>query len=268
MDHLFLLIKELRKKTGSGLIDCKNALIHTRGDINKAIDYLRSSGTCLALNKLSNKTTEGGVFVCIHNTTGFILELNAETDFVTHTNEFKKFGQELVNYASKHDIDNVNVLKKIFKKEIVSLITKVSENIKINRIKKIFGNIIISYIHMNKIGVLVASSNLELSLKQKECMKNIAMHIVALNPICLTQKEIPQNIIDRELSIQTELAKKTGKSALLLQRIIDGRMKKFINNNTLLNQKFVMDIKKNIREFLEENKVSLSGFIRLQVGTA
>ncbi|WP_075431849.1 translation elongation factor Ts [Buchnera aphidicola] len=266
MDNLLILIKELRKKTGSGLMDCKKALIQSHGDLKKAIDYLRTSGICLALNKSSNKTKEGCVFSFINNSIGFLLELNAETDFVTNTMEFKNFGQDLVNYAGQKNIDDISSLQKIFKKKLLELINKVSENIIIHRIKKISGNHIVSYIHMNKIGVLVTSPLVKLSSEQKECMKNIAMHIVASNPLCLKKEDMPKRIIDHEFLIQTEVAKKIGKPPLLLDRIIAGRMKKFINNNTLLDQNFAMDNKKSVQEYLKEHNVVLSNFIRLQIG--
>lgn len=266
MDNLLLLIKKLRKRTGSGLMDCKQALMRSNGDLNKAIDYLRTSGMCLALNKVSNKTKEGCVFYFINNSYGFLLELNAETDFVTNTIEFKKFGQDLVNYAGQKNIDDISVLKTIFEKQRLQLISQVSENIIIHRIKRISGNNIVAYIHMNKIGVLVGSSLVHLSLTQKECMKNIAMHIVAANPLCLRKEGIPKSIMDHELSIQTKVARKIGKPFLLLDRIIAGRMKKFINNNTLLNQNFAMDTKKSVQAYLKEYNVVLSNFIRLQVG--
>lgn len=266
MENLFLMIKELRKKTGLGLSDCKKALVESNGNLNQAIDYLRKSGLCLALNKATNQTKEGSIFSCIQDRTGILLELNAETDFVTRTNEFNSFGQEIVNFAGKNDIHDLDFLKDTFQKKRLALIAKVSENITIYRIKKIFGNNLISYVHMNKIGVLVASSDSFLSFEQKNFMKNIAMHIVATNPLCLTQEKIPQKIIDHEFFIQKALAQKTGKSSDVLKRIIKGRMKKFISNITLLGQNFVMDTKKNVKEYLKEKNFSISDFIRLEVG--
>lgn len=260
------LIKELRIKTGAGFLECKNSLIQSSGNIDMAIDILRKSGTHTALNKISNKTIDGYIFSYKINNLGVLLELNTETDFVVKTSEFKNFGQELVNFAGKNNINDVNILKKIFYKKRLTLISKIRENIIINRLEQLCGDFVITSVHMGKIGVLVSFVGKNFSQEQKYFMKNIALHIIAMNPLFLNKESIPSNFLEREKLIQTELAKKMGKPLFLLEKIIDGRMKKFINNITVLGQNFIIDSKKSVNQSLKENNIIISNFIRIKIG--
>ncbi|VFP81068.1 Elongation factor Ts [Buchnera aphidicola (Cinara kochiana kochiana)] len=265
------LIQELRSKTGSGFMDCKVALQKSNGNINHAIDYLRTLGVCIATGKISRQTEFGRIFLYHDKNVGVLLELNSETDFVANNDEFNNFGKTVVNYSGKKKIFILNDLNNIFNSQRISLISRIRENIIIRRIKYITGNTIISYVHSNKIGVLVegivsSSSNKDNKNNINQCFKNVAMHIAASRPLFLSEIDIPKDIIEREISIQKNIANKIGKNNHVIKSIVQGRINKFINDITLIRQKFIMDPKIIINDYLNSNSITIRSFIRIQVG--
>jgi elongation factor Ts len=255
------LIKHLRSLTGVGILDCKKALLKKNGDIDKSIDYLREKGKSKALNKISRKTLEGSIFSGIKNKFGVILEINCETDFVAQDKNFINFGEKIIQTALKKKIYDLNTLRNTFEAQRTNLVSIFNENIKISRFSSLSGNFLYSYLHRSRIGTLLKSNSNDFSL-----IKNIAMHIIASKPLYLNKKDIPQDILSREKKIQLSRALQTGKNHVIADKIVVGRMKKFISEIALIKQNFVLDPKITVENFLKKNNIIIKKFIRFEVG--
>lgn len=267
MNDLIKLIKELRIKTGAGFLECKEAIIYSKGNIEIAIDYLRTKGLLILENKSKKIASEGSIFLHYITSRGVLLEINVETDFVINNEKFQNFGKEIACYACIHKIDNIEQLNGIFKEKILCLVSQIKENIVLSRILIISGNIIGSYLHSYKIGVLITgSSPIKKTFKITELLKQLAMHIASEQPRYLSVESIPKEIINKERSIQFKIAEKTGKPLFLLEKIVHGRTKKFIDNITLLGQNFIINPKKKINMILKENGITINNFVRMQIG--
>lgn len=260
-NNINILIKELRSRTGAGFMECKRALIEENGDIELSIDNLRKSGQAQAEKKIHNVTNQGLIFAKVQNKIGVMLELTCETDFVAKDNLFSTLGKEIILTALSKKIENIYDIKNIFQIKKTELISKVGENIKINRFSFIKGSNITSYIHGGRIGVLVSSSS-----SDKELLKKIAMHIAASKPEYLSPDDISDSVFQREYKIQLELAKKQNKSSSILKKIVQGRMNKFINSISLTGQNFIMDTTKTVGALLNENNTCIISFNRFQIG--
>lgn len=260
-NNINILIKELRSRTGAGFMECKRALIEENGDIELSIDNLRKSGQAQAEKKIHNVTNQGLIFAKVQNKIGVMLELTCETDFVAKDNLFSTLGKEIILTALSKKIENIYDIKNIFQIKKTELISKVGENIKINRFSFIKGSNITSYIHGGRIGVLVSSSS-----SDKELLKKIAMHIAASKPEYLSPDDISDSVFQREYKIQLELAKKQNKSSSILKKIVQGRMNKFINSISLTGQNFIMDTTKTVGALLNENNTRIISFNRFQIG--
>ena len=267
-----LLVKELREKSGAGMMDAKKALLETDGNLEAAEDWLRTKGLLKAEKKSSRIAAEGLVGVKVHDNQGMIVELNSETDFVATNKEFI----ELVDLILKegfgfHKIDDVldkSVSGKTIKDHINNKIATIGENISLRRLTSLTGDNVYSYVHNSvsndcgKIGVLV-------SLEGKNDVnfgKKLAMHIAATAPLAMSEKDISEDIVNREKKIISEQLLSEGKPADIAEKILAGKLKKFYQENTLLNQKFVMDPDSSIKQFLENNKQTLISFERFKVG--
>ncbi|AAM67785.1 translation elongation factor Ts [Buchnera aphidicola] len=262
MSHITaLLIKELRLRTGAGFMECKRALIEEKGDIELSIDNLRKSGQARAEKKIHNITNQGLIFAKIKNKIGAMVELNCQTDFVAKDTLFYSLGKEIILTALSKKIKNIDDIRNVFEIKKTELIVKTGENIKINRFSFIEGDNIISYIHSGRIGVLVSASNLN-----QETLKNIAMHIAASKPEYLSPNDISDSVFKREYEIQLELAKKQNKSSEILKKIVQGRMNKFVNDISLVGQKFIMDNTKTVGALLNEYNARIISFIRFEIG--
>ncbi|QCI17059.1 elongation factor Ts [Buchnera aphidicola (Aphis helianthi)] len=255
------LVKKLRLRTGVGFMECKRALIEENGDIELSIDNLRKSGKLQASKKLQNTTNQGLIFSNIENNTGAMIELNCQTDFVSKDALFIALGKEIISSILSNKIIKIDDIKKHFEEQLTELIIKFDENIKINRFKIIKGNNIFSYIHAGRIGVLVSANNLN-----QDILKNIAMHIAASKPEYIYPHEVPKSIFEREYNIQLELVKNYKKPTSILQKIVDGRMNKFVNNISLVGQNFIIDPNKTVGEILNENNGSVVSFDRFEIG--
>ncbi|QJC38153.1 translation elongation factor Ts [Enterobacteriaceae endosymbiont of Donacia marginata] len=256
-------IKELRNITNISIIECKKALIVTKGDINKAIDYIRKYAKIESIKKSKNKTKEGLILDYITKDFGILLEINCQTDFVAKSSQIIKFGKNILTYVFKHQQVNISILRKIFNQERINLIGILKENIYINRLGYIQGKFIGKYIHHSKrIGVIIRS-NIDNDL----LMKQISMHIAMLQPDYISEKNIPENIINHEYDLQKSIALKNNKSKIIIKKIIEGRVKKFINNITLYNQKFLLDNNKTVFHFLNENNMKIFEFICFELGS-
>jgi len=255
------LIKNLRSRTGIGVLECKRALIEENGNIELAIDNLRKSGKLSAEKKNNKITNQGVIFSGIKNNIGIMLELNCETDFVSKDDLFINFGKNILSTALEKKIKDINEIKDIFEEKRTDLIFKVGENINIRRFCWIEGENICSYVHSFRIGVLVSGIT-----SNKIILKNIAMHIAASKPEYLHPTNIPNTVWKREYKIQSELVKNLKKPLNVLKKIIDGRMNKFTNNISLISQNFIMDPTKTVGDILNKSNSRIISFIRFELG--
>lgn len=265
------MVKELRDTSGAGMMDAKKALIETDGNMDAAIDWLRTKGLAKAAKKSDRTAAEGLVCLNVNSDGAVALEVNSETDFVAKNDEFQRLVSQLTSAASGCDsIEALNEIE-IEGKDVESLvaekIAKIGENISVRRLRKLSGKNISSYVHnsvslnMGKIGVLV-----ELSEKQDELGRQIAMHIAATNPASLSEKDLSEELIEREKLILTEQAKESGKPDNIIDNMIKGRLKKYFEEVTLLNQKFVMNQDITVGQAVKSAGVEIINFIRLEVG--
>ncbi|XBC44572.1 MAG: translation elongation factor Ts [Buchnera aphidicola (Schlechtendalia peitan)] len=256
------LVKNLRSKTGAGIVDCKRALIETQGDIEKSIDFLRQIGKIKALQKKSAITFNGAIFIGTNNKFSVMLELNCETDFVSKEDCFVSFGKDIINYSVSLEKYDIVLIQKFFEEQKIDLITRINENIILRRIKMLSGDNISSYLHNNRIGVLLKTTE----HVDKIFIKNLAMHIAASKPEYLRPDLIPNSVIEREYNIQLELAIKSKKSEDIIERIVKGRMIKFANENSLLGQNFIFNLQRTVGDVIKEKNIDIIEFSRFEVG--
>ena len=276
------LVKELREKTGVGMMDCKTALLENNGDIESSIDWLRTKGIAKAAKKEGRVASEGLIAIEKDESLAAIIEVNSETDFVARNDDFQKVVKTLVKLAtSSNSLDDL-LTKKISDKDlsvkeyITEMIASIGENINLRRMKKITNDngIISSYIHsqvvdgMGKIGVLVSLESDADKLQLSDLGKKIAMHIAATNPISINIGDIPSDILDREKNILIEEARASGKPEDIIEKMTEGRLKKFYQESVLLEQTFVVDGESKIEEILNslDEPVVISEFIRMGLG--
>jgi len=250
------LVKELREKTGVGMMDCKKALDHAKGNFEEAVKYLREKGLATASKKSDRSATEGKVFtqVSASGNEAVILELFCETDFVANNTDFQGVGQAisatiLQNHFSNLDqLKTVSVSGKSFDEYISEAILRLGENIGVKRFDRgETSGLFASYVHSNgKIGVLVEFSQAIAA----DLGKDIAMHIAASNPLCVSIEQVPQEEVQRESDIIKTQALNEGKPEAILDKIVAGRLKKYYQENCLLEQDFVKDPEKTIKALL------------------
>ena len=276
------LVKELREKTGVGMMDCKNALVENNGDIESSIDWLRTKGIAKAAKKEGRIASEGLIYVCKSENSASIIEVNSETDFVAMNEDFQNIVKKLGNLAIKSNNLEDLLSKKIseesvlVKDYITEMIASIGENINLRRMENVENKsgIISSYIHnqvadnMGKIGVLVSLESDEEENKLEDLGRQIAMHIAATNPISITVEDIPKEILERERSILEEEARSSGKPEDIVEKMTEGRLNKFYQESVLLEQTFVVDGESKIKDILKtlEKPVIISGFIRMELG--
>ncbi len=276
------LVKELREITGVGMMDCKTALLENNGDIESSIDWLRTKGIAKAAKKEGRVASEGLIAIEKDESLAAIIEVNSETDFVARNDDFQEVVKTLGKLAtSSNNLDDL-LTKKISDKDlsvkeyITEMIASIGENINLRRMKKITNDngIISSYIHsqvvdgMGKIGVLVSLESDADKLQLSDLGKKIAMHIAATNPISINIGDIPSDILDREKNILIEEARASGKPEEIIEKMTEGRLKKFYQESVLLEQTFVVDGESKIEEILNslDKPVVISEFIRMGLG--
>ncbi|CAL4320996.1 translation elongation factor Ts [Buchnera aphidicola] len=255
------LIKELRSLTGAGFMECKKALLEEKGDIEKSIDHLRKLGHAKAQKKIHNITNYGVIFAHTKDNCSALLELNCETDFVAKDTLFQSFGKEVISTALSQNIREINELRSLFNNKRIDLINRINENINICNFSAIYNQNVTSYVHDNRIGVLVSVDNLNTKIS-----KNIAMHIAASKPEYLCAEDVPHSIFDREYQIQLALLKNINKPDNILKKIMIGRMQKFTNSISLIGQDFVIDPTKTVGQLLQEYNAKVISFIRFEIG--
>jgi len=266
------LVKELRERTGAGMMDCKKALTETDGDMEAAIDLMRTSGAAKAAKKAGRVAAEGLINVSIADDgkTAIILEVNSETDFVTKGDAFIDFVNTLGALALKttpanieeflsQTLDNGDSLEKA-REDIVA---KVGENVAIRRVQTVTvdNGVIGAYKHGERIAVLTVLEGGDETLA-----KDIAMHIAATRPECITEEELPSDLLEREKAIFVEQARESGKPDNIIEKMIVGRMKKFVGEVTLYGQAFVKDPDTTVGALAKSNNAEVKSFIRFEVG--
>lgn len=253
------LVKELRERTGAGMMDCKKALEETNGDIELAIDNMRKSGAAKAAKKAGNIAAEGTIL--IKQGAGFtaLLEVNCQTDFVAKDSNFLAFANEVLDVAAAGKV-TVEDLKAQFEEARVALVAKIGENINVRRVEYIDGASAASYRHGDRIGVVVTGE------ADEETLKHLAMHVAASKPEYVNPSDVPAEVVAKEREVQVEIAMNEGKPKDIAEKMVEGRMKKFTGEVSLTGQPFIMEPKKTVGEFLKEKGASVSSFIRLEVG--
>ena len=266
------LVKELRERTGAGMMDCKKALVETNADLEAAIDLMRTSGAAKAAKKAGRVASEGLVNVAISddNKNAVILEVNSETDFVTKGQSFVGFVNALGKLALKNKPESVETFltQKLESGETVdeareSIIAKIGENVSIRRLQNVSAEngVLGSYKHGDRIAVLVV-----LSGKDSHLAKDIAMHIAASRPECITEEQLSNELLEREKTIFIEQAKESGKPDNIIEKMIVGKMKKFVNEVTLYGQAFIKDPDTSVGKLVKSKNAKVESFVRFEVG--
>lgn len=279
------LVMELRKKTGAGMMDCKKALTQVDGDFDKATDLLKTKGLATANKKSGRITAEGLTAVAVDGTRGAIIEINSETDFVARNDVFQDLVKSTVSAALEcSDIESLNNAtipsgKKI-SEIIVDAIATIGENLNLRRMANlnVSEGVIASYVHnssadnMGKIAVLIALESSADKEKLMEFGKQIAMHVAASNPECLNKDSIDPALVQRERSVFVEQSQASGKPANIIEKMVEGRIRKFLEEVVLLEQTFVMDGKTKISDLIDNTSkelgasIALKGYIRFGLG--
>ncbi|HDI3157677.1 translation elongation factor Ts [Vibrio cholerae] len=253
------LVKELRERTGAGMMECKKALVETNGDIELAIENMRKSGAAKAAKKAGNIAAEGTIMIKEGEGIAALVEVNCQTDFVAKDSNFVAFANQVTDaaLASKASVEE---LQAQFEEARVALVAKIGENINIRRVQYVEGEALATYRHGDRIGVVVAGS------ADVETLKHVAMHVAASRPEFLTPDDVPAEVVAKEREVQVGIAMNEGKSKEIAEKMVEGRMKKFTGEVSLTGQPFVMEPKKTVGEILAEKGATVSAFIRLEVG--
>ena len=276
-------IKKLRSLSGAGFKDCSSAIEESRGDIDKAIEILRVKGISKASKKMSRSANEGVVVISESDQTTSILEINCETDFVAKNEDFMLFEKEISEINNKIESDRVKLLSskmksgKSVEESLLALISKIGEKITIGRSKSIDSRNfkVFKYHHtlikdnLSKLGVLVSLKASEDSEKLKTFGKQLSMHIAALNPLAIDVDAIDPEILKKEEELINEELKNSGKPENIVKKISIGKLNKFKEDNSLLNQQWVMEPKKKVKEILKEiniNNIEIIEFFRIKIG--
>ncbi|TNH05524.1 elongation factor Ts [Testudinibacter sp. TR-2022] len=255
------LVKELRDRTGAGMMECKKALVEANGDIELAIDNMRKSGQAKAAKKAGRVAAEGVILARVDGGYGVLLEMNCETDFVAKDAGFLALANKVADAALAGKVTDVEVLKAQFEEERAALVAKIGENMNIRRVAAISGDVVGAYLHGAKIGVLVAATNAD-----DELVKHIAMHVAASRPEFVKPEDVSAEVVAKEREIQVAIAMESGKPREIAEKMVEGRMKKFTGEVSLTGQPFVMDPAKSVGDLLKEKGADVTGFIRFEVG--
>ena len=253
------LVKELRERTGAGMMDCKKALTETNGDIELAIENMRKSGAAKAAKKAGNIAAEGTILIKEGNGFAALLEVNCQTDFVAKDGNFLGFANQVLDAAAESKAD-IDALKAQFEETRVALVAKIGENINVRRVEYIDGDKLSSYRHGDRIGVVVVGE------ADEETLKQVAMHVAASKPEFVNPEDVPADVVEKEKAVQIDIAMNEGKPAEIAEKMVVGRMKKFTGEISLTGQAFIMEPKKSVGDYLKEKNASVSSFVRLEVG--
>lgn len=269
-------MNKLRQMTGSGMMDCKKALVESDGDFEKAIDYLRKKGQKVASNRADRAANEGLVIAktSTDNKKAIIIMISCETDFVAKSQDFTKFTNDVAEYAilktpkTVDELKSANLNGRTVEENLTDLIGKVGEKMEVARYEIIEAAKTFAYNHPgNRLGTIVGFNKDSIE-SFDQVGKEIAMQIAAMNPVAIDKSDVTQEVIDRELEIGREQARQEGKPEEMLDKIAHGKLNKFYKENTLLNQEFVRDTKKTVGQYLLETdkELKVTAFVRLMLG--
>jgi elongation factor Ts len=267
------LVKDLREKTGVGMMDCKKALAETGGDIEAAIDWLRAKGLSKAAKKAGRVAAEGLVGVAVSGTTGAVVEVNAETDFVARNDQFQDAARAITSLALV--VDSVEALAAApltgtdgtVADMLTNLIATIGENMTLRRMAKVSVSqgVVASYIHtqisdgLGRIGVLVGVEGTGDAAALTDIGRKVAMHVAATSPLALTTEELDPAVVERERQVLTEQARESGKPDSVIEKMIEGRIRKFYEEVVLLKQPFVMNPDQTVEAFVAETGKAVGG---------
>ena len=265
------MVKELRDSTGAGMMDAKKALTENDGDMDASVDWLRTKGLAKAAKKSGRTAAEGLVAVKVGGGKGIAVEVNSETDFVGKNADFQKMVSGIADVAIAHsDIDSLRAADmggKSVEQTVTDAVAVIGENMSVRRMSALNGDTVVSYVHnaaapgMGKIGVLVAMTG-----GGDAFGKQVAMHIAAVNPASLSEDDLDQAVVEKEKQVQMDIARESGKPEQVIEKMIIGRMKKYMSEVTLLNQSFVVNPDLSVGDAAKEAGAIITGFVRLEVG--
>jgi elongation factor Ts len=265
------MVKELRDSTGAGMMDAKKALTETNGDIEAAVDWLRTKGLAKAAKKSERTAAEGLVAVNVTGKRGVAVEVNSETDFVGKNSDFQKMVSGIAGVAANSaDLDALKAADmggKTVEQAVMDAVAVIGENMSVRRMAAIEGDMVVSYVHnaaapgMGKIGVLVAMTG-----GDEAFGKQVAMHIAAVNPASLSEADLDPAVVEKEKQVQMDIARESGKPEAVIEKMIVGRMQKYMSEVTLLNQSFVINPDLTVAAAAAEAGATITGFVRLEVG--
>jgi elongation factor Ts len=258
-------VKELREMSGVGMMECKKALVETDGDLQKALDFLRANSSLKAEKKASRVAADGEVKVAENSKYTSLIEINSETDFAAKDSQFKDFANDVADHLVSNCVKDIADLSLVFEDKRQSLIQSIGENIQLRRLETLevsSGGCIGSYVHSDgKLAALVSIDS-----DNKELAKDLAMHVSATNPSCLQAEDIDPELLERERSIFLAQAEESGKDASIMEKMVEGKVKRFLSEVTLVSQGFVKNPDQTIEALLKENNTSILAFTRFKVG--
>ena len=265
------MVKELREKSGAGMMDAKKALTENDGDMDVSMDWLRTKGLAKAAKKSGRTAAEGLVAVAVSNGKGVAVEVNSETDFVGKNADFQGMVAKIATVALGADTVEALASTAVEGKPVSELITDaiatIGENMSLRRMSSVSGDLVVSYVHnavtngMGKIGVLVG-----MSTGNEAFGKQVAMHIAAAHPTALNEASLDPAMVEKEKQVQMDIARESGKPEAVIEKMIIGRMKKFMAESTLMGQAFVVNPDLTVAAAAKEAGVEITGFVRLEVG--
>lgn len=265
-------VNELRQKTGAGMMDCKKALVEANGDFEKAIELLRKKGAAVASKRAEKSANEGIVLTKISDDkkSGIMVEVNCETDFVARSVDFVSFTNFVLESAVSKKAKNIDVFFKsnsTISEKLSDIMGKVGEKVEVSRViaEDTNNGLVVDYIHPgSKLGVLVVFDTLENNRDDfMSIAKDIAMQVAAMKPLCVNRDEVPKDIIDKEIDIYKELARKEGKPEVILEKIVFGKLNKFYQENCLSEQAYIKDNTKTVSDLLKEFNTKFKTSVKL-----
>ncbi len=261
------LVKELRERTGAGMLDCKKALVETDGDIELAIENMRKSGQAKAAKKAGRIAAEGVIVTKVANGVATMMEINSETDFVARDDGFLAFSSKLIEHASTNKFNDIESLNnsEIDGTKVSdlrdTLVAKIGENISPRRVISVEGDNLAGYVHGGRIGVITI-----LNGGDEELAKDIAMHVAAASPQYVKPEDVPAEVVAKEKEIQLDIAVQSGKPAEIAEKMVAGRMKKFTGEVSLTGQPFIKDPSMTVGALLKSKDADVINFVRFEVG--
>ncbi len=267
-------VNKLRQMTGAGMMDCKKALAEAGGDFEQAVDYLRKKGQKVAANRADREAKEGYILAKTNTagTEGFLISLSCETDFVAKNSDFTSFAESILDAAMKNNPSDVEALKALpldgttINDKLFDMIGKIGEKIELSAFEKITAPKVIVYNHPgNRLASMVGLSS---ATADATAGKDVAMQIAAMNPVAIDKDDVDSSVVERELEIAKDMIRQEGKPEEMVEKIAAGKLNKFYQENTLLNQAFVKEDKKTVKQYLDgvEKGLTVTIFRRVQIG--